>query len=99
MTTTVPLTVRKSGGICFAPAATTRFSDPQRLSLRDNQPDYVPSEPADPFGKDAEYFIAWIDRLESGAERNTDWNSEWEKSQVLESIRQAPTEFERRRKD
>jgi hypothetical protein len=49
--------------------------------------------------RDAEYFIAWIDRLKSGAEHNSDWNSDWERSQVLESIKQARSEFERRLRD
>jgi TolB protein len=46
---------------------------------------------------DAEYFISWIDRLESGVEASRDWNSEQEKAAVLQTFRQARTEFEHRR--
>jgi hypothetical protein len=46
---------------------------------------------------DAEYFIAWIDRLETGAAESRDWNSEEEKVTTLEAIRRAREEFTRRR--
>jgi hypothetical protein len=46
---------------------------------------------------DAEYFIAWIDRLETGAAESRDWNSEEEKVTTLEAIRGAREEFIRRR--
>ena len=42
---------------------------------------------------DAEYFIAWIDRLHMGAEANRDWNSQEEKSQVLMTFQRAREEF------
>jgi dipeptidyl aminopeptidase/acylaminoacyl peptidase len=45
---------------------------------------------------DARYFLAWIDRLEAAAEANGDWNTEQEKARVLETIRKARAEFERR---
>jgi hypothetical protein len=101
VTTTVPLNIRKSGWYLLR----ARGNDPA-YPILDVYP-YATTSPiyvtvgTQPIrsARDAEYFLAWIDRLESGAERNTAWNSEWEKSQVLESIRQARTEFERRRKD
>jgi hypothetical protein len=46
---------------------------------------------------DAEYFIAWLDRLEAGAEASDSWNSEEEKLAALETIRRAREEFVRRR--
>jgi hypothetical protein len=42
---------------------------------------------------DAEYFIAWIDRLNTAAVANQDWNSKDEKSGVLEMLRLAREEF------
>jgi hypothetical protein len=45
---------------------------------------------------DARYFIAWIDRLEAGAEAYQAWNAPAEKSLVLEEIRRARKEFEGR---
>jgi TolB protein len=49
--------------------------------------------------RDAEYFLRWIDRLEVGAEQHQGWNNNEEKSAVLQSIRQARAEFERRRQE
>jgi TolB protein len=46
--------------------------------------------------EDAKYFIRWIDRLETAAQRHPDWNTPDEKAEVLNSIRQARAEFERR---
>jgi TolB protein len=46
--------------------------------------------------EDARYFLAWIDRLQATAEANSDWNTEQEKTRVLETIRQARAEFVRR---
>ena len=48
--------------------------------------------------RDAAYFLAWIARLEADAMANKDWNTEEEKSKVLESFRQARAEFESREK-
>jgi TolB protein len=42
---------------------------------------------------DAEYFIAWIDRLQKAVQANNDWNSAEEMSQVLASLRRAREEF------
>jgi TolB protein len=42
---------------------------------------------------DAEYFIAWVDRLKAGVLAHKEWNNEAEKSDVLESIRRAREEF------
>ncbi len=38
---------------------------------------------------DAAYFVAWIDRLISGAIKNTAWNTEREKESVLSMLREA----------
>ena len=46
---------------------------------------------------DAEYFIAWIERLERQAVGHKDWNTEQEKSNALEIIRRARAEFESRK--
>jgi hypothetical protein len=45
---------------------------------------------------DAEYFLAWIARLEASVLANDSWNTEAEKSQTLETIRRAKEEFELR---
>jgi hypothetical protein len=45
---------------------------------------------------DAEYFLAWIGRLEAGALSHQGWNTEEERSRALETIRQARKEFEQR---
>jgi dipeptidyl aminopeptidase/acylaminoacyl peptidase len=45
---------------------------------------------------DAEYFVAWIDRLRAAADASPDWNTEAEKRDVLESFAKARAEFERR---
>jgi hypothetical protein len=46
---------------------------------------------------DAEYFVAWIDRVHSGAAANREWNSDDEKGATLEVIRRARQEFLSRR--
>jgi hypothetical protein len=46
--------------------------------------------------RDANYFVAWISRLEAAALANKDWNTEEEKASALASIREARAEFERR---
>jgi hypothetical protein len=45
---------------------------------------------------DAEYFIAWIDRLRAAAEASRDWNTADERHDVLEMLAKARAEFERR---
>jgi TolB protein len=45
---------------------------------------------------DAEYFVGWIDRLKRGVLASGDWNSEREKTEVLETIERARGEFTRR---
>jgi TolB protein len=42
---------------------------------------------------DAEYFIAWIDRLEAASRAHRDWNNEAEKTSTLNTIRRAREEF------
>ena len=46
---------------------------------------------------DADYFLAWIDRLERVALAHRDWNTQQEKESALTSIRLARAEFQRRR--
>jgi Tol biopolymer transport system component len=46
---------------------------------------------------DAEYFLRWIDRLEAAVAAHTGWNSSREKREVLDRIRLAREEFEKRR--
>jgi hypothetical protein len=48
---------------------------------------------------DADYFIAWIDRLTAGVKLHTGWNSKEEQGAVLEMLAKARTEFERRKGD
>ena len=39
--------------------------------------------------EDAEYFLAWIDRLIAGANANQDWNNPAEKERVLSTLQTA----------
>jgi hypothetical protein len=47
--------------------------------------------------EDAEYFIRWIDRLAAYAAASKDWNTDAERDGVLEMIRRAREEWEKRR--
>jgi TolB protein len=50
-------------------------------------PVYVTVEGSTPDrNEDAAYFVAWIDRLIDGAKANKDWNTEAEKSAVLDML-------------
>jgi hypothetical protein len=46
--------------------------------------------------RDADYFIAWINRLESAANAHRDWNTDAEKREVLRLIGKAKEEFQSR---
>ena len=46
--------------------------------------------------EDARYFVAWIDRLDAAARAHPGWNTDTERSHVLEQIARARAEFERR---
>jgi TolB protein len=46
--------------------------------------------------EDAEYFVAWIDRLRAASEASRDWNTADERREVLETLAKARGEFERR---
>jgi hypothetical protein len=46
---------------------------------------------------DADYFLGWIGRLEEAAKEHGGWNNQREKAAVLEDVRQAKVEFQRRR--
>jgi TolB protein len=48
---------------------------------------------------DAEYFLAWIDRLRAAAEASQDWNTADERRAVLDTLAKARAEFERRAKE
>jgi TolB protein len=48
--------------------------------------------------EDAEYFLAWIDRLERNVLAFADWNSPGEQDHVLEEIRSARAVFQERAK-
>ena len=43
---------------------------------------------------DAAYFIAWIDELIAGAQKNQDWNNETEKATVLDQLTRARRVYE-----
>ena len=45
---------------------------------------------------DARFFVAWIDRLEAAARAHSGWNTDAERTHVLEQIGRARGEFERR---
>jgi TolB protein len=45
---------------------------------------------------DAEYFIAWIDRLQTAASKHPDWNTEAERTSSMDLLRRAREEFVRR---
>ena len=47
--------------------------------------------------EDAEYFLAWIDRVRQEVEQHQAWNSAAEREEVLRVIAQARAEFEKRR--
>lgn len=46
---------------------------------------------------DADYFVAWITRLEAAAQANQDWNTDDERLQVLNTLRKARDVFAGRR--
>ena len=46
--------------------------------------------------EDARYFVRWLDRLQAAASAHPGWNTGQEKREVLERIRLAREEFERR---
>jgi TolB protein len=45
--------------------------------------------------QDAEYFLAWIDRVNQAVESNHDWNTEAEKASVMSTISRARAVYER----
>lgn len=46
--------------------------------------------------EDAAYFIGWIDRILQGVERHADWNTEAEKTAVIERMRRARAFYEQK---
>ena len=47
--------------------------------------------------EDAEYFLAWLARVEAGTRAHTDWNTAAERDSVMAMLGAARAEFERRR--
>jgi hypothetical protein len=45
---------------------------------------------------DAEFFLAWIDRMRGAVEAHREWNSEAERAEVFETLARARAEYERR---
>jgi len=79
-------------GWCLLRAWSDKAEDPifDAYPYATTSPIYIavagaPSHPK----KDAEYFIAWIDRLISSTQANKDWNTPAEKDSVLKKLRSA----------
>jgi TolB protein len=49
--------------------------------------------------EDAAYFLTWIDKVQSAAEKHPDYNSEWERQHVLQLIKDARAVFEKRKQE
>jgi hypothetical protein len=47
--------------------------------------------------EDAEYFLAWVDRVKEETGRHEGWNTPAERDSVLTTIARARAEFEKRR--
>jgi hypothetical protein len=68
------------------------------LSVRSTSPVYVtvggkPLRSAE----DADYFLAWIDRVREEVEQHGGWNTPAEREQVLATIARARAEYQRRK--
>ena len=99
VSTTLPIPVRRSGWYLLRARA-----DGPVYPILDVYPYATTSPIYVTVGKepvrsrpDAEYFIAWIARLEAAALANRDWNTEEERANTLETIMHAREEFVRRR--
>ncbi len=44
--------------------------------------------------EDAQYFLAWIDRMVNSTKANTNWNTAAEKTAVLDTLRKARAVYE-----
>jgi TolB protein len=49
--------------------------------------------------EDAQYFLAWIDRMREAVESHQDWNSDAERRETLDMLARARAEYERRAHD
>jgi hypothetical protein len=49
--------------------------------------------------EDAAYFLTWIDKVQSAAEKHPDYNSDWERQHVLQLIKNAREVFEQRKQE
>lgn len=54
----------------------------------------IPGSPLNA-GEDADYFIAWVDRLSQAAQANQDWTSDAEKQGVLDLLTRARAVYQR----
>jgi TolB protein len=93
---TLPIT---QSGWCVLRAFSDRDEHPvlDAYPYATTSPIYVRVENSNPGAEaDAQYFIAWIDRLIRAAEANEDWNNEREKEHVLKTLSDAMGVFEQR---
>jgi hypothetical protein len=88
---TLPLTITESGFYLVR-----AFADRARHPVLDSfpfattSPIYVEVAGAPARSKaDAEYFVAWVDRMQAGARTHAGYNSEAEKNAVLQSLAEA----------
>ncbi|MCI0445306.1 CehA/McbA family metallohydrolase, partial [bacterium] len=49
--------------------------------------------------EDASYFLTWIDKVQSAAEKHPDYNFDWERQHVLQLIKDAREVFEQRKQE
>jgi TolB protein len=78
------------------------FSDQPEYPILDmypyatTSPIYIEVAGSTPSHKeDAQYFEAWIDRMSEALKSNHDWNSEAEKSDILDQLSKARRIYER----
>jgi len=86
---TIPIS---RSGWCLLRALSDKSEHPilDSFPYATTSPIYVTVQNSSPRPKDdAEYFIAWIDRLSSAAQAHTDWNTEAEKESVLKMLSDA----------
>ena len=86
-----------SSGWCLLRA----LADGPEMSVLDSfpyattSPIYVSVEGSEPkSAEDAEYFLAWIDRMVHSTEANTNWNTAAEKAAVLDLLQKARAVYE-----
>ena len=95
LTGTIPLT---ESGWCLLRAWSERAQYPvmDNYTFATTSPVYVSVEEKRAYNrKDAEYFLAWIDRSIEVTSQHTDWNSPSEKEHVLRTLQEARSVFQR----